>query len=42
MKEKNDICLSILLAMDTGMMIGEICALKVSDIAVSYTHLRCV
>ena len=32
MKEKNDICLSILLAMDTGMMIGEICALKVSDI----------
>ena len=32
MKEKNDICLSILLAMDTGMMIGEMCALKVSDI----------
>jgi len=31
MKEKNDICLSILLAMDTGMMIGEMCALKVSD-----------
>ena len=32
LKEKNDICLSILLAMDTGMMIGEMCALKVSDI----------
>ena len=32
MKERNDICLSILLAMDTGMMIGEMCALKVSDI----------
>ena len=32
LNKNNDICLSILLAMDTGMMIGEICALKVSDI----------
>lgn len=32
LNKNNDICLSILLAMDTGMMIGEIVALKVSDI----------
>ena len=32
MKERNDICLSILLAMDTGMTIGEISALKVEDV----------
>ena len=32
LNKTSDICLSILLAMDTGMMIGEICALKVNDI----------
>lgn len=32
MKESSDTCLCILLAMDTGMMIGEITALKVKDI----------
>ena len=32
LNKNNDICLSILLAMGTGMMIGEIVALKVSDI----------